>query len=116
MDEIGRERLVHFEQPAPGSIDVALGAGHPFQREAAMNQRETFDRCRSQRLLRRGRRSEDREHHLDARSGEVLRQLDGEMPDAADGVGGHQHPPRQGARRAHAASASSSASGRGRSS
>ena len=116
VDQIGRERLLQLEEPGPGSVQIALGAWHPLEREPAMDQRQTVY-CRGRELLLGcGRRAKHREHHLDVRSGEAARQLEGVMPDPADRVGGHQHPPRPGARRAHAARASSSASGRGRSS
>jgi hypothetical protein len=116
VDQIGREGLLQIKQPAPCSVQITTGAGHPLERHPTMNQRETVDRRGRESLFGGGCRTEHGEHHLDVRSGETARQLEGIVPDPADRVGSHQHPPGPGARGAHAARASSSASGRGRSS
>ena len=105
VDQIGRERLLQLEEPGPGSVQIALGARHPLEREPAMNQRQTVDRSGCETLLGCRGRAEHRQHHFDVRSAETARQLKGMVPDPADGIGGHQHPPGQGARGAHAARA-----------
>ena len=65
VDQIGRERFLQLEQPGAGSAQIPIRAWHPFEREPAMDERETVN-CRGREILfGRGRRPKHGEHHLD---------------------------------------------------
>jgi hypothetical protein len=91
MDKIGLEFFFEIEQPAPALFHVLPGLLHPFKFQVAVVKLQSGNSRRFGSLCRRSSSAERRETNLSAVRSQLIGQLDGEIPDASNGIACHQN-------------------------
>jgi hypothetical protein len=91
VHEVGTDPSRQFEEPAAGAGDVDVGIGHPLQPERPMDEGEMRMREQLARARHRRRRAGDRDGEADPARRERIDQRLRVGPDAAHGIGRHQH-------------------------
>src|SRR5436190_23961854 len=90
MHKIGLEFGLEFHEPLAGFIDISPGVGHPLEPEAAFENLEPVNDGSLLPLRSSEWFSHGGERDLDVALAEAADQLEGVVPDAADGIGGHE--------------------------